>query len=105
MAGDKVRRKIEHYKIALRSGDYAPLMFGGRGTGRTQAILEYAHELMHCGKDVAVCCSCMVVAKSLLQKYREMTDNEKPEPIFYGHNAEVLSGRSSNTVILYDPVC
>jgi hypothetical protein len=98
-----IRHQVEHYKMALHSGDNASLMLGGRATGRTQAILEYAHELLHCGKDVFVCCSYMSTARILLQRYRNMTDNEKLEPVFYSY-AEVLVGRSPNTVILYDPV-
>jgi archaellum biogenesis ATPase FlaH len=53
MQPDLIRTEIEHYKIKLRAGERGPLL-GPRQTGRTTAIMEYAHELVHAGYRVII---------------------------------------------------
>ena len=63
---------IGQYKSRLRSGERGPLV-GPRQTGRTTAMLEYAHELCHQGKYVVFQTHNARMVLEMTRRYRELT--------------------------------
>lgn len=97
---DYIRGNIEHYKMALRRGDL--YVSGDRRTGRTQAILEYAHEVMHEGKSVTIECGNKRLADYTKARWIESFGKECPMPRFVSPDNRNMEGR--NDLLLSDPL-
>ena len=68
-----IRAEIGRYKARLRSGERGPLA-GPRQTGRTTAMLEYAHELSHQRKHVVFVTLNAMMVWAMTKDYRELTE-------------------------------
>ena len=107
---------IGQYKSRLRSGERGPLI-GPRQTGRTTAILEYAHELSHQRKCVIVVTHNATMVWHMTKMYREMIEgcltctivrlreNQSFFPKFIGNDPERIEHAQRgymDVVTLYD---
>lgn len=82
---DAIRSNIEHLKIWWRKGSQGPSPAHYRGCGTTQAILEFAHELLHSGQRVAVCCGDSNLALHARLRYVQTFGDDEPQPDFIRH--------------------
>jgi hypothetical protein len=104
MQTDLIRTEIEHYKIKLRAGERGPLL-GPRQTGRTTAIMEYAHELVHAGYRVIIVCFNSNAAEHGMRDYALRFPGHNDNPVVFVYDDDialhrVLCGQSS--IVLYD---
>lgn len=77
---DEIRQQIERYKEGLRKGLSC---IGERGSGRTQAIIEFAYERIQKGEQVAVLCGDWPNSiPATLARYIETFGEALPRPRF-----------------------
>ena len=98
--GNSIRHQIEHYKELLRSGA-DNLFCYPRNSGRTQAILEFAHEMGHKGRSVAVVCGDRALAHFASRKFMAEFGGEGL-PVLFVHSSFRIAGFSG--IRLYDGI-
>lgn len=97
---DQLRIQIEAYKDKLRKGE--PVS-GPRSTGRTQAILEYAHETIATSNwDIAIVCATPELCEWTFQRWVELYGKNSLSPRFI-HSLDQIRGQGVLKV-LEDPL-